>query len=187
MLKAHISDKNEIIDILAQSFIDNKSVNYIIPQDAKRIKRIKNLMSYSFELCYRFGEVLFSDDKKAVALVIYPDKKTTSFKTIWLDIKFIMSAIGIFNIQKAIKREAAINQVHPKRPLAYLWFIGVRPPDQLKGAGTQLLNEIINHTSNKTICLETSTERNLPWYKKNGFETYKELDFGYKLYCMKLE
>lgn len=187
MLKAQLSDKNAIVDILVESFIDNKSVNYIIPQDAKRIKRIKNLISYSFELCYRFGEVLLSDDKKAVALIIYPDKKTTSFKTIWLDIKFIMSAIGIFNIRKAIKRETAINQVHPKQPVAYLWFIGVRHRDQAKGTGTQLLNEIINYLSNKTICLETSTERNLPWYKKFGFIVYKELNFGYTLYCLKRE
>jgi ribosomal protein S18 acetylase RimI-like enzyme len=88
-----------------------------------------------------------------------------------------------------MKREAAIKKEHPSAILSYLWFIGVKPQEQGKGAGSHLLSEIIykSKAEGRIICLETSTERNLPWYKKFGFEIYKELDFGYKLYCMKLE
>jgi len=64
MRKAKYEEKNLIIDILTQSFESNKSVNYIIPQNENRIKRIWTLMDYSFEICSLFSDVLISDDNK---------------------------------------------------------------------------------------------------------------------------
>jgi ribosomal protein S18 acetylase RimI-like enzyme len=188
MKNAVRGDKKLIVDILTDSFKDNKSVNYILKQDSRRLHRIKGLMEYSFEICLAFGQVLLSDDKKACALVVYPDKKKTSLKSVWLDAKLAFSCVAISNLIKAMKREAAIKKGHPAGLLSYLWFIGVNPLEQGKGAGSHLLSEIIDKgkADGRIICLETSTERNLPWYKKFGFEIYKELDFGYKLYCMKL-
>lgn len=146
-------------------------------------------MSYSFDVCTMFGDVLFSDDKIACALVVYPDKKKTSLKSVWLDIKLAFSCIGISNLGNAMKRESIINKQHPQQPFSYLWFIGVKLTEQNKGAGSKLLEELLAKSQNdgRIVCLETSTERNLPWYKKYGFEIYNELDFGYKLYCMKKE
>ena len=188
MITAEQIDKELIITILSTSFDDNKSVNYIIKQDGKRESRLRKLMAYSFDVCKLFGDVLFSDDKKACALIVYPYKKKTSFKSIWLDAKLAFSCIGISHIRKAMKREAIIKMQHPQQPLAYLWFIGVKPTEQNKGAGSRLLQDILVKSRNDglIVCLETSTERNLPWYEKHGFKIYKELDFGYKLYCMKM-
>ncbi len=86
-----------------------------------------------------------------------------------------------------MSREAAINKIHPEGQIYYLWFIGVDPTAQNKGIGSKLLNGIIQEglSQKRTICLETSTLKNIPWYEKHGFETYHEMDFGYKLYCMK--
>lgn len=187
MTKASYSDKNAVVSILTASFADNKSVNYIIKQDAKKKHRIRKLMEYSFEYCFWFGEILLSDDKKACALIIFPDKKKTTFKSVVADIKLMADCTGLINAKKAIKREAIIKKNHPSPPFAYLWFIGVNPSDQNKGAGTVLLKQILekNQTEGRPVILETSTERNLPWYLKHGFTIYKELDFGYKLFCMK--
>jgi ribosomal protein S18 acetylase RimI-like enzyme len=189
MKNAVRGDKELIVNILTNSFKDNKSVNYIIKQDSKGLRRIRGLMEYSFEICLAFGQVLLSDDNKACALVLYPDKKKTSLKSVWLDTKLAFSCIGISNLGKAMKREADIKKGHPAALLSYLWFIGVRPQEQGKGAGSHLLSEIIDKSKaeDRIICLETSTERNLPWYKKFGFEIYNKLDFGYDLYCMKME
>ncbi|WP_276347957.1 GNAT family N-acetyltransferase [Daejeonella sp. JGW-45] len=189
MMKATYSDKALVVDILAQSFDDNQSVNYIVQQDQNRSKRIKALMDYSFEVCYAFGEVFLSDDKKACALVLFPDQKRTSFKSILLDVKLILSSVGISNIQKALSREEKIKNLQPKELMYYLWFIGVDPKYQNTGAGTKLLNEIIEDSSRKKrqIFLETSTLKNLPWYKKFGFDIYNELDLGYKLFFLKRE
>lgn len=189
MKKAQYNNKSLVIDILTKSFDTNQSVNYIVKQDAKRIKRISALMDYSFEVCFLFGDVFLSDDKKACALVTYPDKKKTSLKSILLDIKLILSAVGLKNIKKTLAREAMINKIQPKELKYYLWFIGVNPEYQNEGIGSILLNEIIEDSEQKKrpIYLETSTLNNLPWYKKFGFQIYHELDLSYKLFFLKRE
>lgn len=189
MKKAEYKDKNWVVDILTKSFDTNQSVNYIIKQDEKRITRIKALMDYSFEICYLFGDVFLSEDKKACALVTYPDKKKTILKSILLDIKLILSSVGLKNIKKTLARESLINKVQPKVLKYYLWFIGVDPEYQNEGIGSVLLNEIIDDSEHKKrpIYLETSTLKNLPWYKKFGFQIYHELDLSYRLFFLKRE
>lgn len=187
MKKAEYNDKSLVVDTLTKSFDNNQSVNYIIKQDGKRVERIKNLMKYSFEVCYSFGDVFLSDDRKACALVTYPDKKKTTVKSILLDIQLIISCVGLKNIKKTLQRETMINKVHPNEPIYYLWFIGVDPEHQNEGIGSVLLDEIIADSEQKKrpIYLETSTLKNLPWYAKYGFQIYHELDLGYKLFFLK--
>ena len=146
-------------------------------------------MDYSFEVCYMFGDVFLSDDRKACALILYPDKKKTTFKSVLLDIKLIFSFIGVENIKKALARESKIKQLQPKELMYYLWFIGVDSECQNKGIGSILLNEIIRDSKHKQrpIYLETSTLKNIPWYEKFGFTVYNKLDFGYELFCMRKE
>ena len=189
MKNADYKDKNLVIDILTKSFETNQSVNYIAKQGRKRLKRIRALMDYSFEVCYMFGDVFLSDDRKACALILYPDKKKTTLKSILLDIKLIFSCIGVENIKKALVRESKIKQLQPKTTMYYLWFIGVDPEHQNEGIGSVLLDEIINDSKNKQrpIYLETSTLKNLPWYKKYGFQIYNELELSYKLFFLKRE
>ncbi len=189
MIKADLKDKDRIVDILARSFDDNKSVNYIVKQDKKRAVRMRKLMEYSFDICYLFGDVFLSEDKKGCALIVMPDKKKSTLKSIFLDIKLVASVIGLTNVIKAMSRESRINKLHPKEHFYYLWFIGVDPAEQSKGIGTALLNGIINEAKkeNRPIYLETSTLKNIPWYEKFGFKIYNKLDFGYELFCMKKE
>ncbi|RYE14176.1 MAG: GNAT family N-acetyltransferase [Sphingobacteriaceae bacterium] len=187
MKKAKRNDKQLVVAILSDSFDENQSVNYIVTQDDQRKVRIKALMDYSFEMCYRFGTVYLSDDGKACALILYPNQKKVSFQSLWLDVKLVFNAIGLSRAIKAIRRESAIKGNYPKEPIYYLWFLGVSSADQNNGLGTRLLNEIINDSERqkKPVYLETSTLQNIPWYQKNGFEIYKELDFGYKLYMLR--
>lgn len=187
MIKANYNDRSLVVDILTKSFATNQSVNYIVKQGSNKLGRIRHLMDYSFEVCYLFGEVYLMEDRKACALVLYPDKKKTTFKSILLDVKLIFLSVGIRNIKKTLNREAQIKKIQPKELMYYLWFIGVLPEYQNTGIGTRLLTEIIQHSSikNRPIYLETSTLKNLPWYQKLGFRIYHELNLGYTLYFLR--
>lgn len=188
MVSANSKDKKLVTEILVSSFDDNKSVNHLLPQDNRRHERLQKFMEYSFDVCHHFGDVFLSDDRKGCALILLPDKKRTNVQSILFDVKFIFQSIGLSNVKKAISRESEIKKHHPEGLLYYLWFIGVDKQEQNKGIGSKLLTEVIDEgrKQNRTVCLETSTVKNLPWYQKFGFEIYKELDFGYTLYCMKL-
>lgn len=187
MIKASYHEKGLVIDILTKSFDTNQSVNYIVKQDSAREKRVKALMDYSFEVCYLFGDVFLSENKKACALILYPDKKKTTFKSIILDLKLILNCVGISNIKKALSRESKIKKLQPKEPMYYIWFIGVDPQYQSSGIGSKLLSEVIDDSKQKkrALYLETSTLKNIPWYKKFGFDIYNELDLSYKLFFLR--
>ena len=189
MIRAEHRDRDLVVSILVNSFYDNKSVNFIVGEDGKKKYRIHKLMEYAFDICNLFGDVFLSDNKKGCALLIYPEKKRTTIKSILIDIKFVFTCLGISNINKAMKREAKIKQVHPNGLLYYLWFIGVDSSNQNKGIGSQLLQDVISEgqRQNRNICLETSALKNVPWYEKFGFSIYHEFDFGYELYCLKRE
>jgi GNAT superfamily N-acetyltransferase len=164
MTKAENPNKNLVVSILIDSFMDNASVNYITKQDSKRIQKTRKLMEYSYDICNLFGKVHLTDDKKACALIILPDKKRTTLKSIIADIKLIAGSTGLFNVKKAMHREAAIKKIHSQQPFTYLWFIGVSPSEQNKGRGTVLLEKILEKSKaeGRPVILETSTERNLP-------------------------
>ena len=188
MIKANISDKELIVDILADSFQENKSINFIIKQDKRKAARIKALMDYSFEICSLFGEIYLSDNKKGCALIIYPDKKRTTLRSIYLDIKLAIKCLGIKNLLKAISRESMITKHHPNDLMYYLWFIGVCTKSQHTGIGSSLLHDLINEgqKQKRAVYLETSTLKNIPWYQRFGFTIYQEIDLGYKLFFLKI-
>lgn len=187
MIQASYNNKKLVVDILTQAFATNQSVNYIVKPGKNKLARIRYLMDYSFEVCSLFGKVFLTEDRKACALVLYPDKKKTTLRSILLDVKLIFFCVGISNIKKTLNREALIKQIQPKEPKNYLWFIGVQPEDQNTGIGTRLLEDIIKDSilKNRPVYLETSTLRNLPWYQKLGFSIYHELNLGYTLYFLK--
>ena len=120
MIQATRKDKPLVLNILTRSFRDNRSVNYIIPQDGRRLERIRSLMDYSFETCYRNGKVYLSEDRKGVALTLLPDQQKTSLASIFLDAKLVATTIGLSRLPKALRREQRIKELRPKEPVYYL-------------------------------------------------------------------
>ena len=105
-------------------------------------------------------------------------------RTLIWDLKLALSVIGINRVSSVMKRESMIKSNHPKEPFSYLWFIGVNPLRQNKGIGSAFIQEVIKECENKRrpIYLETSMQKNLPFYKKFGFEIFQSLIF--ELYAL---
>jgi ribosomal protein S18 acetylase RimI-like enzyme len=187
MMRAGDQDKPLVVQILCDAFDANKSINYIVKQDSKRKERIRTLMEYSYDISERFGEVLLSEDKKACALILYPDKKKTTPGVILLDLKLAFNSIGISRIGKVLNKEKKTKENHPLSPFLHLWFIGVAPSEQGKGIGKKMLAGVINKSAeiNRPVYLETSMVENLDFYKKMGFEIYNEIDISYKIYLLR--
>ena len=156
MIKATTTDRALITTLLARCFDANKSVNYIIPQDHHRSKRILHLMEYAFDYCLLFGDIFLSDDKQGCALVLLPHKVKTTLQSTLLDLRLMLRCVGLRNLCKVLQREAITKKLHPREPFAYLWFIGVSPETQQKGIGSTLLRKIfacINSIAAQSKCL----------------------------------
>lgn len=187
MIRAAKTDKRTVTDILTHSFSDNRSVNYVIPQDKNRIERIRKLMAYSFDICFRFGDVYLSDCRRACALVLYPDRKRATIQSIWWDLRLAATVFGLHRTAKVLSREQIIKKHHPSGNMFYLWFIGVQQGFQRTGIGKGLLQELLRESEKmqRPVYLETSTPENVPWYQRFGFEVYAEEDLSYRLFFLR--
>ncbi|NML22939.1 GNAT family N-acetyltransferase [Pseudoflavitalea sp. G-6-1-2] len=190
MLKAGKQHKAAVVDILTGSFLNNRSVNYVVKQDAKKNERIRDLMAYSFDVCFASGEVFMSDCGRGCALVLYPDKKRTTLRSIGWDLNLAFNVLGISRTAKVMRREGLVKKHHPSAErIFYLWFIGVHTGNQHQGVGKKLLHELMEYsrTQNRPVYLETSTPVNVPWYEQFGFEVYAEEELSYRLFFLRKE
>lgn len=83
----------------------------------------------------------------------------------------------------------ALLQVHPRRPHWYLAGIGTDPPLQGTGIGAELMQSRLARcdAANMPAYLESSKERNVPFYERQGFAVTSELTIpagGPKLWLM---
>ena len=179
MIKATSSHKKRACDIIVDSFKDNNSVKYVVKNDSKELKRIQYLVSYSFDVCMESGQVWMDDDQYSCAMWLYQHQKKSNLKSTLRDIGLIFNSVGVSQIGKVLKRESRINAEHLDSKFLYLWYIGVDTTKQGQGRGTQLLQEVIATAKNKNLplYLETSVDRNIPWYEQHGFAVYQNLPF----------
>jgi len=171
-------------DILFEAFYENKSVNFILKQDAKKDQQLTILLDYAIYMGEIFGKVYLNKSNNACAIIVDPKKKKITPKAILWNIKLIFKVIGVRGVLKALQREKVLKKYQPKRPFVYLWFIGVKSKEQGKGLGSLMLEEIINDYQGKAIHLETSTAANIPFYERHGFKKMAELNevTGYPLF-----
>jgi Acetyltransferases len=187
-MRAAYQDKALLVNILSRAFAVNGSVNYVVGQGDGQLGRIRALMAYSVEVCFRFGKVYLDRDNMACALVLYPHRRQTTLRSIALDVELVLKAIGWRRLRRVLRREAQIKKIQPKEDMAYLWFIGVDPARQQVGIGSALLHSVIDVASQDglPVYLETSVTENLPWYQRFGFTIYGSLDMGrHTLYFMR--
>jgi len=191
VIKAGKIHKEKVIEILYECFEKNKSVNWIVKQDSKKKERIRDLMDYSFEACIEIGEIYLTENLTGVIIFSNSDDKLPILEEAYLTVRLIWKVTGIVGIGKALQREKYINRFHPQdEEFIYIWFLGLKKTEQGRGVGSKMLQEVINKSNNEQlpIYLETSTEENLKFYKKHGFEVYHispEDVFGFKLYFLR--
>jgi len=191
MIKAGKIHKERIIGLLADCFDTNKTVNWIVKQDTKRKQRIHDLMDYSFEACLDSEQIWLSDDRNGVIICSMSDDKLPFLEEAYLTARFILKVTGIDRIGKILRRERYVNSFHPQEEeFLYIWFIAVDKSQQGKGIGGKMLQMVMDKSNMEQIpvYLETSTQRNLNFYLKHGFEVYHVSEkkmFGYELYFLR--
>jgi ribosomal protein S18 acetylase RimI-like enzyme len=187
MITARIEDKSLVVDILSASFDRNRSVNYVVKQDGQRKERIRRLMEYCFDNCFQYGKVYLSSERNACALILYPELERVTLKSVMNDARLAFSCIGPERIFNVLSRESKVKSNYPKHSICYLRFIGVHPDVQGTGIGSALISDIIKEGQRlkKPIYLETSMAENVGFYKRNGFELFKELHLPHQLFLFR--
>ena len=81
------------------------------------------------------------------------------------------------NLATTLRLLNLVESMHPHEPHWYLATLGTAVEQQGKGVGGALMRPVLEHCDAEGIpCyLESSKERNVPFYRRHGFEVVKEV------------
>jgi ribosomal protein S18 acetylase RimI-like enzyme len=96
---------------------------------------------------------------------------------------------GLSGLKRVVAAATLTDKAHPAEPHYYLLNIGVEPATQGRGIGTQLMQPMMQRCDSEKVgaYLETSTERDIFFYRRLGFEITGEIplpDNGPKMTLM---
>ncbi len=85
---------------------------------------------------------------------------------------YVLANLGI-----TLRLLALVESKHPREPHWYLASLGTAVDQQGKGVGGALMRPVLTHCDAEGIpCyLESSKERNVPFYRRHGFEVVEEV------------
>ena len=170
--KARAADLPALTATLARAFDDDPLMNWMCAQDARRARRIYDAMDLSLrDLSFRHGEVYTTDGIHGGALWAPPGKwKMGLLQQILLTPK--MARITTWKrLAPVMGGINAVEKKHPHEPHFYLFVLGTDTEHQGKGVGTRLMAPVLEQCDRDGVpaYLESSKERNVPLYERNGF------------------
>ena len=180
--KALKSDWDKLRDVMARAFDDDPIANWFCAQDDKRVARLKKFFDIAVtRMASPHDEMYTTAGIEGGALWFPPDK----WKMGMIDqLKLVPSMIGVTSLRRlpgVMNGLNAVEKVHPQKPHFYLMALGVEPEMQGRSIGTQLMRPVLERCDSEGIpaYLESSKERNVPLYERNGFKVTQEFQVPY--------
>lgn len=192
MIKATKEHKNLVVDILVSAFIDLKednSINFIVGYGNNRIKKMRYLMAYLFEISMLFGEVYITNNDKSCLLLSYSDKEKVTLKTIVLDILLLFRVIGVIKIFKVLKRQKVVKQFYPENKHIKPIIMGSLKEAYGSGSAARLVIGVMKKykKNKKPVIVDTVSTYNIKLYKKFGFKIIKsDNSLGFPITLLRL-
>lgn len=169
--KATRADSDHLNAVLARAFDDDPLINWMAAQDRRRARRVYDALGITMKISMPLGEVYTTDGIHGGALWAPPGKwKMGMLQQLLLAPS--MARISTWRrLPKILGGINAVEKKHPHEPHYYLFVLGTDPEHQGRGVGTQLMQPVLERCDREGIpaYLESSKERNVPLYERNGF------------------
>jgi GNAT superfamily N-acetyltransferase len=171
--------KNQIdvvAGILARAFHSDPPMVYAVPDAAERARILPSMMKTFVTYALMFGDPFTTAGKpEAVALWLPLDEFDTPERDRQAGIDRIPEILGAGNFARLMHVANIAERFHKtaaRGPHLYLQFLGVEPQHQGSGLGSALLRPMLARADahGMRCYLETFQPKNVPLYKKHGFE-----------------
>jgi ribosomal protein S18 acetylase RimI-like enzyme len=166
--------------VLADAFAEDPVFAWLIPPHLRsRESRMRTFFTSMSRGYLRQGKPCYlTSDASAAALWAGPGVWAMPLSQIILEAAPNGLAFGR-RLFRALRTQQQIEHLHAGRsaPHWYLGYLGTRCDRQGQGLGTQMLREVLASADTDGVAayLESSNERNLPLYERNGFRVVGEL------------
>ncbi|MBI5948851.1 MAG: GNAT family N-acetyltransferase [Chloroflexi bacterium] len=170
--KAVTADIPALTATLARAFDDDPFINWMAAQDKHRARRVYDAMALGVKrLTFPHDEVYTADGTPGGACWTPPGKWKLGLLQQLMLVPSMVKTTTWRRIPTVMNGMNAVEKKHPHEPHYYLLALGTEPDLQGRGVGTQLMRPILERCDRERIpaYLESSKERNVPLYERNGF------------------
>jgi GNAT superfamily N-acetyltransferase len=167
-------------EVLADAFAEDPVFAWLIPPEVRsREDRLRTFFTSMSRGYLRQGKPCYvTSDASAAALWAAPGSWSMPLSQITLE----AAPSGLAfrgRLLRALRTQQQIERLHAaqSRPHWYLGYLGTRHDRQGQGLGTQMLRAVLARLDAQGVpaYLESSNERNVPLYERNGFRVVGEL------------
>jgi GNAT superfamily N-acetyltransferase len=167
-------------EVLADAFAEDPVFAWLIPPQVRdRNGRLRTFFTSMSRGYLRQGKPCYvTGDASAAALWAAPGGWAMPLSHIILEA--VPSGLAFRRrLLRALRTQEQIERLHAGQsaPHWYLGYLGTRCGRQGQGLGSQMLREVLSglDTDGVPAYLESSSQRNLPLYERNGFRVVGEL------------
>jgi GNAT superfamily N-acetyltransferase len=162
---------------LCRSFFDDPVIGHVFRNEARRNDGMRRYFTTQMRGDYLpFGGCYTTDDYRGSAIWAPAGKP------------LLTGLAGVANMVRVLPYVAShlastlqmlnlIESLHPHEPHWYLATLGTDPEAQGQGIGSALMRPVLDHCDAEgwPAYLESSKERNVPFYSRHGFAVVREV------------
>lgn len=168
--KAEPAHLPELATTLARAFDDDPLMTWLFPDEEPRRRKLPRFFRSLLRASLPFGEVYRGDDGRSVAIWNPPgtfplewhrDARVGLVTARLVGLRIVACAPGLMYFPKH----------HPTERHWYLQMLGTEPEWQGHGGGSAVMAPVLERCDREgeRIYLESSKERNIPFYERHGF------------------
>jgi ribosomal protein S18 acetylase RimI-like enzyme len=175
--RATAGDVEAMAAQLARTFFDDPVTSHIFRNPARREAGLRAYFSTQMQADYLPFGGCYTTDGYAGSAIWAP-----AGKPLLTGLRGVLTMLSVLpyvasNLGTTLRLLNLIETKHPHEPHWYLASLGTAVEQQGKGVGGALMRPVLERCDAEgTPCyLESSKERNLPFYRRHGFEVVEEV------------
>lgn len=168
---------------LTRAFANDPMFNWMFPDAGERSRALAALNRVPLAYALRYGRAVQAHDGRAVAIWIRPGQPISVTGMIRSGMLGMPFRLGFRAFGQFAQSNEAMGKLHKQyvpEPHWYLMIVGVDPDLQGRGLGSALIAEGLAPADDqqRVAYLETSDPRNVPFYRRFGFEVLESVPLG---------
>ena len=171
------ADADRMAAQLCRSFFDDPVISHVFRNEARRTEGMRRYFTTQMRGDYLpFGGCYTTDDYQGSAIWAPAGKPLLTGLAGLVNLVSVLPYVAA-HLASTLRMLNLIESLHPHEPHWYLAILGADPSCQGKGVGTALMRPVLEHCDRQGLpaYLESSKERNLPFYSRHGFTVTKEV------------
>jgi len=162
---------------LSRTFFDDPVIGHIFRNEARRAEGLRRYFTTQMRADYLpFGGCYTTEGHLGAAIW------APAGKPLLTGYRAVLTMLPVFpfvaaHLLTTLRLLNLVEGMHPHRPHWYLATLGTAVEVQGQGVGTALLRPVLDHCDAEGLpaYLESSKERNVPFYRRHGFEVVEEV------------